>query len=70
MEATLTRTTIIDRLKDELGHSVETDILIEHLWELWETRDMLVKAFGPKRAHALINAPSFIPSPIGEVILI
>jgi len=70
MEAKLTRTATIDMLKGKLGHSVETDILLDQLWDMWEVIDVLVETFGIDHAQAIINAPSFIPYSIREVILI
>jgi hypothetical protein len=63
-----TRTTTVDMLRDELEHSVEADNFIDRLWDLWEVIDMLVETFGVERAHAIIHVPSFISSPIREVI--
>ena len=70
MEAKLTRTATVDMLKSKLGHSVETDILLDRLWDLWEVIDMLVETFGINHAQAIINAPSFIPYSIREVAFI
>ena len=68
MEAKLTRTATVDMLKGKLGHSVETDILLDRLWDMWEILDMLIDAFGTECAHAIIHAPSFISYPTREVI--
>ncbi len=65
-----TRTATVDMLKGELGHSVETDILLDRLWDLWEVMDMLREVFGAERAQALINASTFLPSPISEVMVV
>ena len=65
-----TRVALENELRRECGDTPETDLLIDWLKDAWETRDLFVALFGPERAHAIIHAPAFLPSPIREVMVV
>lgn len=50
------RPMMIRLLEHELGASEETAMLIDHLWEMWETIDLLVQRFGQDTAFKMIKA--------------
>jgi hypothetical protein len=54
----LTRHALIELFGQELGHSEQTDILIERVQDLWETIDLLIECFGNELAHRIIKAPA------------
>jgi len=52
-----TRQDILRVVLHELGDSEETQHLLDALQELWETKDLLSRRFGPEAARKLIEAP-------------
>ncbi|HZR40461.1 MAG TPA: hypothetical protein VFB12_10120 [Ktedonobacteraceae bacterium] len=60
MKAT-TRTAIVEWLNGKRGCSEETETLIDRVWDMWETIDLLVEAFGQDRAQKVVHVPSSLP---------
>ncbi len=63
----LTRSDILAVLRCGLSTSLETELLCDHLQEMWETIDLLTERFGRDLAHKMVLAPSltlleFLPS--------
>lgn len=56
-----TRLHLLEVLRYELGHSEATEILLDHIQELWETMDLLCERFGLELSQKIINTPSYIP---------
>lgn len=55
---TLSRTALTAMLKQELGPSLETEMLIDRLWDMWETMDTLRHHLGKRRARRIVKAPT------------
>ncbi len=64
----LTRMVIEKQLRSELGPCEETEILLDWLWDTWETWDLLKERFGTERTYTIITAPTFVAE--REVILV
>jgi hypothetical protein len=56
-----TRLEIIKELSSVLGHSEETEHVIDWVQEVWETYDFLVKRVGREHAHQIMNAIDVCP---------
>ena len=55
---TLSRTALTIRLRQELGPSLETEILIDRLWDMWETMETLRHHVGKRQARRIVKALS------------
>ena len=53
----VTRQDILQVLLHELGDSEVTQQTLDYIQDLWETRDLLTKRFGPEAARKIIDAP-------------
>ncbi len=49
-----TRSHLLEVLRHELGHSEATEILLDHIQELWETMDLLCERFGREQAEKIV----------------
>lgn len=58
----VTRQDILQILLHEQGDSEATQQLLDSLQELWETRDLLTKRFGPEATRKIIEAPVHLPA--------
>lgn len=56
-----TRCEIINGLRYMLGHSEETELVIDWVRDVWETSDHFVKRVGRECAHQIINAMNVCP---------
>ena len=50
------RSAILAVIEHLLGHTEETEYLLDHIREMWETIDMLTKRFGQEDAYKIIKA--------------
>lgn len=57
-----TRFEMIKELQGVLGHSEETEHIIDWIRDAWETSDFLVKRIGREHAYQIINAIEVCPS--------
>jgi hypothetical protein len=62
----VTRQDILQVLLHELGDSEATQQTLDYIQDLWETRDLLTKRFGPEAARKIIDAP--VSQPTKEVV--
>jgi hypothetical protein len=58
----VTRQDILLVLLHELGDSEVTQQTLDYIQDLWETRDLLTKRFGPEAARKIIDAPVCLPT--------
>ncbi len=56
-----TRQDILRVVLHELGESEETQHLLDYTRDLWETKDLLTRRFGPEAARTIIEAPVSLP---------
>src|SRR6267154_1676883 len=57
-----TRFHLFTILRHELGTTEETEMLLEHIQETWETIDLLRARFGSERAQKILDTPSSLLS--------
>ena len=62
----LTRQDILRVVLHELGDSEETQHLLDYMRDLWETKDLLTRRFGPEATRKIIEAP--VSQPTREVV--
>lgn len=56
-----TRQHLAQVLLHEMGETEEAAHLIDWIWDMWETIDLLKAQFGEETAHTIIEAPSYLP---------
>ncbi len=59
-----TRFEMMDELRSIIGHTEETEILIDWLKDAWQTYDALIKRVGKERAYQMINAIDIFPDTV------
>lgn len=59
-----TRFASIDELRHMLGHSEETEHMIDWIQDAWQTYDLLIKRIGREHAHQIINAMERAPDDV------
>jgi len=52
---------MMNELRRVLGHTEETEILIDWVQDAWQTYDVLIERVGRERAHQIINAVNLFP---------
>jgi len=62
-----TKLEIIKELHCMLGHSEETEHVIDWVHDTWETYDFLVKRIGREHAYRIINAMDVCPDVLSHV---
>jgi hypothetical protein len=62
----VTRQDILRVVLHELGDSEETQHLLDYMRDLWETKDLLTRRFGPEATRKIIEAP--VSQPTREVV--
>jgi hypothetical protein len=55
-----TRSSLLEVLRHESGHSETTDILLDYIQELWETIDLLRERFGVELSQKIIQTPAYL----------
>jgi hypothetical protein len=61
----VTQQDIVQVLLHELGDSEPTQHMLDSIRDLWETRDLLTKRFGPEATRKIIDAPVCLPTEEG-----
>jgi hypothetical protein len=59
-----TRSDLLAVLRYESGHSEATEILLDHIRELWETIDLLRERFGVELSQKIIQTPAYLSEPL------
>ena len=65
-----TRFEMMNELRSILGHTEETEILIDWLQDAWQTYDALIKRVGKERAYQILNAMDIFPDAVTQHNLI
>ena len=61
-----TRFEMLNELRSILGHSEETEHLIDWLQDAWQTYDALIERVGRERAYQIINAIDIFPDTVTQ----
>lgn len=57
-EMQATRYEILEKIREELGESEETEMLVDYIQDLWETVDLLKRKFSQERTLEIMHAPA------------
>ena len=65
-----TRFEVMNELRGILGHTEETEHLIDWLQDAWQTYDALIERVGKERAYQIINVLDMLPDVVTQHDLI